>query len=29
MTGDQRQQTLDIMKQDTDEVAAKVASGAY
>jgi poly-gamma-glutamate synthesis protein (capsule biosynthesis protein) len=29
MIGDQRQQTLDIMKQDTDEVAAKVASGAY
>jgi poly-gamma-glutamate capsule biosynthesis protein CapA/YwtB (metallophosphatase superfamily) len=29
MTGDQRQQTLDIMKQDTDEVTAKVASGAY
>ena len=29
MTGDQRQQTLDIMKQDTVEVAAKVASGAY
>jgi poly-gamma-glutamate capsule biosynthesis protein CapA/YwtB (metallophosphatase superfamily) len=29
MIGDQRQQTLDIMKQDTAEVAAKVASGAY
>jgi poly-gamma-glutamate synthesis protein (capsule biosynthesis protein) len=29
MTGDQRQQTLDIMKQDTNQVEAKVASGAY